>query len=96
MPGSPGLAGCINQQEGRYTLYLRGRENGEKADRKRVISSVSRYLNPYEKMDFNAMMEVAASDSLEYVVSNTPPRRASSTTLPANQKAVQPHPSPEN
>lgn len=68
---NPGLAGCINQQEGLYTLYLRGRENGEKVDRKRVISSVSRCLNPYEKVDFNAMLEVAASDSLEYVVSNT-------------------------
>ncbi|MDE6590540.1 MAG: tagaturonate reductase, partial [Oscillospiraceae bacterium] len=52
-------------------LYLRGRENGEKVDRKRVISSVSRCLNPYEKADFDAMMEVAVSDDLEYVVSNT-------------------------
>ena len=31
----------LNRQEGLYTLYLRGRENGEKVDRKRVISSVS-------------------------------------------------------
>ncbi len=70
-PIAPGLAGLINAQEGLYTLYLRGRENGEKVDRKRVISSVSRCLNPYEKADFDAMMEVAVSDDLEYVVSNT-------------------------
>ena len=70
-PIAPGLAKLINDQEGLYTLYLRGRENGEKVDRKRVISSVSRCLNPYERADFDAMMEVAVSDDLEYVVSNT-------------------------
>ena len=70
-PIAPGLAKLINEQEGLYTLYLRGRENGEKVDRKRVISSVSRCLNPYEKEGFDAMMEVAVSDDLEYVVSNT-------------------------
>ena len=70
-PIAPGLANLINEQEGLYTLYLRGMENGEKVDRKRVISSVSRCLNPYEKAGFDAMMEVAVSDDLEYVVSNT-------------------------
>lgn len=70
-PIAPGLADLINEQEGLYTLYLRGSENGEKVDRKRVISSVSRCLNPYRKADFDAMMEVAVSDDLEYVVSNT-------------------------
>ncbi|MDD7175680.1 MAG: tagaturonate reductase [Clostridiales bacterium] len=70
-PIKPGLAQLINDQEGLYTLYLRGRENGEKVDRKRVISSVSRCLNPYEKADYDKMMEVAVSDALEYVVSNT-------------------------
>lgn len=70
-PIAPGLADLINEQEGLYTLYLRGTENGEKVDRKRVISSVSRCLNPYEREGFDAMMEVAVSDDLEYVVSNT-------------------------
>ncbi len=70
-PIAPGLAKLINDQEGLYTLYLRGRENGERVDKKRVISSVSRCLNPYERADFDAMMEVAVSDDLEYVVSNT-------------------------
>ena len=70
-PIAPGLATLINEQEGLYTLYLRGTENGQKVDRKRVISSVSRCLNPYEKAGFDAMMAVAVSDDLEYVVSNT-------------------------
>ena len=36
-----------------------------------MISSVSRCLNPYEKEGFDAMMEVAASEDLEYIASNT-------------------------
>lgn len=42
----------INEQEGLYTLYLRGSENGKKVDDKRVISSVANCLNPYEKADY--------------------------------------------
>lgn len=70
-PIAPGLATMMNEQQGLYTLYLRGRENGEKVDRKRVISSVSRCLNPYEKAGYDAMMAVAVSEDLEYIVSNT-------------------------
>ena len=70
-PIAPGLADLINEQEGLYTLYLRGSEAGQKVDRKRVISSVSRCLNPYREEDFHKMMEVAVSDDLEYIVSNT-------------------------
>lgn len=61
----------LNEQEGLYTLHLRGMENGEKIDSSRVISSVSRCLNPHTVEGFEEMMKVAASDDLEYVVSNT-------------------------
>ena len=70
-PIAPGLAKMINEQEGLYTLYLRGSRNGQKVDDKRVISSVSRCLNPYEEDGFTQMLEVAASDDLEIIVSNT-------------------------
>ena len=70
-PIAQGLTQLINEQEGLYTLYLRGTENGQKVDRKRVISSVSRCINPYEAEGFASMMELAVSDDLEYVVSNT-------------------------
>lgn len=70
-PIEHGLTDLINEQEGLYTLYLRGTENGQKVDRKRVISSVSRCLNPYNKEGYTALMEFAESDDLEYIVSNT-------------------------
>lgn len=68
-PIANGLTNLINQQEGLYTLYLRGSEKGEKIDRKRVISSISRCVNPYE--DFENVLETACTDDLEYIVSNT-------------------------
>ena len=70
-PTPNGIAWKINSQQSLYTLYLRGTENGEKVERKRIISSVSRCLNPYEKAGFDAMMEVAVSNDLEFVISNT-------------------------
>ena len=45
-PIAQGLTQLINRQEGLYTLYLRGRQNGEKVDAKRVISSVTPLPEP--------------------------------------------------
>lgn len=70
-PIPQGLAKEINAQQGLYTLCLLGRENGQTVDRRRVISAVSRCLNPYEEEGYQAMLEVAASPELEYIVSNT-------------------------
>lgn len=68
-PISQGLTEVINSQEGLYTLYLRGSENGEKVDKKRVISVIDRCYNPYE--DWEDVKRIAASDDLEYIASNT-------------------------
>ena len=68
-PIAMGLTDYINKQEGLYTLYLRGSENGQKVDEKRVISAVSRCINPYE--DFKAVLEAAVNPTLDVIVSNT-------------------------
>ena len=68
-PIAQGLTKLINDQEGLYTLYLRGSEKGVKVDDKRVISSVSRCINPYD--DWNEVLKCAVSDDLEIIVSNT-------------------------
>ena len=70
-PIAPGLADLINQQEGLYTLYLRGSEKGQKIDAKRVISACSRAINPYADGGWAKTLELARSDSLEIIVSNT-------------------------
>ena len=70
-PIAQGLTGLVNAQEGLYTLYLRGSENGQKVDEKRVISSCACCLNPYDSADYDRMMEIAASDELDIIASNT-------------------------
>ena len=68
-PIAQGLTELINRQEGLYTLYLRGSENGVKVDDRRVISAVSRCINPYA--DWDKVLELARSRDLEFIVSNT-------------------------
>ena len=68
-PIAQGLTELINKQEGLYTLYLRGSEKGVKVDEKRVISAVSRCVNPYGEWD--KVLDLAKSDDLEIIVSNT-------------------------
>ncbi len=68
-PIAQGLTNLINAQQGLYTLYLRGSEKGQKVDDKRVISAVSRCVNPYD--DWDKVLDMAQSDDLEFIVSNT-------------------------
>ncbi|MBQ7363046.1 MAG: tagaturonate reductase [Clostridia bacterium] len=70
-PIATGLTSLINEQEGLYTLYLRGSESGATVDKRRVISSVAKCLNPYELGDYDEILKIAASHDLEYIVSNT-------------------------
>ena len=64
-PIAQGLTDLINKQEGLYTLYLRGSEKGIKVDDKRVISAVSRCINPYGEWD--KVLELARSADLEII-----------------------------
>ena len=68
-PIAPGLADMINEQEGLYTLYLRGFQDGQKVSRKRIISCVSRCLNPYT--EFDALLACADNPDLRYIACNT-------------------------
>ena len=66
-----GLTHIINEQQALYTLYLRGSENGEKVNQRRVISVCDACYNPYDAADWAKVIEIATSDDLEYVTSNT-------------------------
>lgn len=63
------VADVINEQEGLYTLYLRGFENGQKVNAKRIISCVSRCLNVYS--DYETVMACAENPDLRYIACNT-------------------------
>ena len=59
----------LNEQEGLYTLYLRGFENGGKVNAKRVNSCIDRCINAYT--DYEEMMQCADNPDLRYITSNT-------------------------
>lgn len=63
------LAEKFAKQDGLYTLYLRGFQNGETVNQKRVISCISRCLNAYR--DFEELLHCAENPELRYIVCNT-------------------------
>lgn len=64
-----GLAEELNKQDGLYTLYLRGFQDGSPVNQKRIVSCISRAINPYS--DYQALLAVAENPELRYIVSNT-------------------------
>lgn len=68
-PRSASHTDMINSQDALYTLYIRGSENGQKVDEKRVISVCSRCLAPTR--DFAAIVEIGKNPDLELITSNT-------------------------
>ena len=59
----------FKDQDALYTLYLRGQENGEKVNKKRIISALSRVINAY--LDYDAYMACAENPDLRFIASNT-------------------------
>jgi tagaturonate reductase len=59
----------INEQDGLYTVVLRGLENKKPVVKQQVVSAVSRAINPYR--DYAAYMENVKNPDLRFIVSNT-------------------------
>lgn len=68
-PIARGLIDMLNDQDGLYTLLLRGIENGEVTDQRRLITALSRGIDPYTQWD--AYLTCAENPDLRFVVSNT-------------------------
>ena len=59
----------LNTQDGLYTTILRGVQNGKIVNKKEIISSVSRGINPYT--NWADVLKCAEDPAIEYVFSNT-------------------------
>ena len=68
-PIEKGLIDILNEQDGLYTLVLRGIERGRVVETKRVVTAISRALNPYT--DWQGYLSCAENPDLRIVVSNT-------------------------
>ncbi|WP_320130587.1 tagaturonate reductase [uncultured Sphaerochaeta sp.] len=68
-PIAQGMVARLNAQDNVYTLVMRGLEKGKKTENVKVITSVSRGVNPYEEYD--SYIALAKSKDLKVIVSNT-------------------------
>lgn len=68
-PLDKGLVDMINEQDGLYSLYLRGLQNGERVEETRVVECVTRGINPFA--DTEAFFDCAKNSDLRFIVSNT-------------------------
>ncbi len=63
------LRDMINEQDGLYTLYLQGFQDGQEKREKRIISAASRCLNAAD--DWAEVMETAKNPELRFITCNT-------------------------
>ena len=68
-PIERGSASVLERQEGLYTTLLTGVRDGQAFEERRLVSCISRALNPYE--DFEAFLRLAEQPGLKLVLSNT-------------------------
>ncbi|PWG78256.1 tagaturonate reductase [Pararcticibacter amylolyticus] len=68
-PIDKGMVNMLNEQDGLYTLNLRGYKNGKPESTYETIDVISRGINPYE--DFAAYLGTAENPEMRYVISNT-------------------------
>ena len=64
-----GRAGRLNEQDGLYTLYVRGREDGQIVDQVQVITAVSRALAAQDQ--WAEVLACARHPALALIISNT-------------------------
>jgi len=64
-----GLVDKLNEQDGLYTLYLQGIDQGKTIQEHSVINSISRGINPYTQHE--EYLKLAENPELRFVFSNT-------------------------
>jgi tagaturonate reductase len=68
-PISFGSLAAFHEQDCRYTVILRGLEDGRKVEKTRLITSVSDAVDAY--VEYEKYAAYAKLDTLRYIVSNT-------------------------
>lgn len=68
-PIQHGLIDIINEQQGLYTLILRGIDNGSVVEDREIVTCISRGINPYDNWD--DFLRCAENPNLRFIISNT-------------------------
>ncbi|MBU0941306.1 MAG: tagaturonate reductase [Bacteroidetes bacterium] len=68
-PIENGMVNMLNDQDGLYTLFMKGLTKGKEIQEKIVISNLVSGINPYT--DFNDYLALAKEEELAFIISNT-------------------------
>ena len=68
-PIDKGLVKMLNDQDGLYTLFMKGVKKGEEIQEIELIDNIVKCVNPY--LNFKEYLNLAKEESLEFVISNT-------------------------
>jgi tagaturonate reductase len=68
-PIENGMVDLINNQDGLYTLFMKGLMKGEEIQEKKLISNLVTGIDPYT--DFDEYLALAKEEELAFIISNT-------------------------
>jgi tagaturonate reductase len=68
-PIEQGMVSMLNEQDGLYTLILKGLINGRPVRERMLIDSISRGINPYTQ--FEDYLKLAENPDMRFIISNT-------------------------
>lgn len=68
-PIDKGLVNMINDQDGLYTLFMKGIKKGEEIQEKELITNIVKAVDPYAS--FNDFLALAKEEELAFIISNT-------------------------
>lgn len=68
-PIDKGLVTMLNDQDGLYTLFMKGVKKGEEIQDIELISNIVKAVDPYA--NFNDYLSLAKETSLDFIISNT-------------------------
>ncbi|KRD09045.1 altronate oxidoreductase [Flavobacterium sp. Root901] len=68
-PIDKGLVNMINEQDGLYTLFMKGVKKGEEIQEKELITNIVKAVDPYAS--FQEYLALAKEEELAFIISNT-------------------------
>lgn len=68
-PIENGMVNMLNDQDGLYTLFMKGLSKGQEVQEKKLITNLVSGINPYT--NFNDYLALAKEEELQFIISNT-------------------------
>ena len=65
------LIPTLKAQDNLFTVILHGYENGKSVEKFEIINTIADAINPYDDSEYEKLKQLARSDDLEFVFSNT-------------------------